>query len=104
MKAKCCANKQLTEAFVDLAKFLRIIGDDNRLKILCLLKNRELYVDELASNLDLAQNLISSHLRVMLDFDLIVARREGKKNYYTANKIKFQKYNSLLNSFLKNYE
>ncbi len=104
MKAQCCANKQLTQAFADLAKFLRIIGDDNRLKILCLLKDKELYVDELASRLDLAQNLVSSHLRVMLDFDLILARREGKKNYYTAHKAKFQKYNSLLTSFLKNYE
>lgn len=104
MQTQCCANKQLTQAFADLAKFLRIIGDDNRLKILCLLKDKELYVDELASRLGLAQNLISSHLRVMVDFDLISSRRDGKKNYYTTNKERFQKYNLLLTSFLKNYE
>ncbi len=104
MKAKCCENKQLTKTFSDLARFLRIIGDDNRLKMLCLLKDQELYVDELSYNLDLAQNLVSSHLKVMLDFKLIKTRNVGKKNYYSINNITFKKYNNLLTNFLKNYE
>ncbi len=104
MKAKCCENKQLTKRFSDLARFLRIIGDDNRLKILCLLKDKELYVDELSLNLDLAQNLVSSHLKIMLDFKLIKTRNVGKKNYYSINNITFKKYNNLLTNFLKNYE
>ncbi len=104
MKARCCENKQLTQAFYDLARFLRIIGDDNRLKILCLLKDKDLYVDELSFNLGLAQNLISSHLKVLLNFKLIIVKRVGKKNYYTINKDTFKKYNSLLINFLKNYE
>jgi len=41
MKARCCTNKKLTAEFANLAKFLRIIGDDNRLRILCLLKDGE---------------------------------------------------------------
>ena len=69
-KADCCVNKKLTEAYVGLAKFLRIIGDNNRLKILCLLKDEELYVDELSCNLGLAQNLISSHLKILNSFSL----------------------------------
>ncbi len=104
MKAKCCENKQLTKIFSDLARFLRIIGDDNRLKILCLLKDQELYVDQLSYNLDLAQNLVSSHLKIMLDFKLIKARQVGKKNYYSINNTTFKKYNYLLTNFLKNYE
>ncbi len=104
MKAKCCENKQLTKGFSDLARFLRIIGDDNRLKILCLLKDQELYVDQLSYNLDLAQNLVSSHLKIMVDFKLIKARQMGKKNYYNINGATFKKYNYLLINFLKNYE
>lgn len=103
-KAECCVNKKLTEAYVDLAKFLRIIGDNNRLKILCLLKDKELYVDELSCNLGLAQNLISSHLKVLVAFDLVRIKKMGQRNYYSVNKQIFKKYNSLLNSFLKNYE
>lgn len=103
-KPECCINKRLTEAYADLAKFLRIIGDNNRLKILCLLKDKELYVDELSCNLGLAQNLISSHLKILTAFNLLNIRKVGKKNYYHTNKEVFKKYNSLLASFLKNYE
>lgn len=101
---ECCVNKRLTEAYVNLAKFLRIIGDNNRLKILCLLKDKELYVDELSCKLGLAQNLISSHLKILNSFNLLEIRKMGKKNYYHTNREIFKKYNSLLTSFLKNYE
>jgi len=102
MKAKCCANKKLTEEFADLAKFLRIIGDDNRLLILCMLKHGERCVCEIYPNLDLAQNLVSSHLKVMLEFGLINVRQEWKRNYYSVNQDALKKYNSLLNIFLQN--
>ncbi|MCF7794964.1 metalloregulator ArsR/SmtB family transcription factor [Patescibacteria group bacterium] len=104
MRAKCCENKELTKRYFDLAKFLRIIGDNNRLKILCLLKDNDLYVEQLSFNLDLAQNLVSSHLKVMVDFDLLIIKQKGKKNYYSINKNIFKKYNKLLINFLKNYE
>jgi ArsR family transcriptional regulator len=104
MKAKCCSNKKLTSEYADLAKFLRIIGDDNRLRILCLLKNGERCVCEIFPNLDLAQNLVSSHLKILLDSGLLMVRQEWKKNYYSINPVIFKKYNSLLTNFLKNYE
>ncbi|MFA5163192.1 MAG: metalloregulator ArsR/SmtB family transcription factor [Patescibacteria group bacterium] len=104
MKAKCCTNKKLTEEFSNLAKFLRIISDDNRLRILCLLKNGERCVCEIYPNLDLSQNLVSSHLKVMLDFGLLKIRQEWKKNYYSINPIIFKKYNLSLTNFFKNYE
>jgi ArsR family transcriptional regulator len=104
MKAKCCTNKKLTAEFSDLAKFLRIIGDDNRLRILCLLKDGEHCVCEISPNLDLAQNLVSSHLKIMLDFGLLKIRQEWKRNYYSINPVIFKKYNLSLFNFLKNYE
>jgi len=104
MKTKCYTNKKLTTEYANLAKFLRIIGDDNRLRILCLLKNGERCVCEIFPNLDLSQNLVSSHLKIMLDFGLLKIRQEWKKNYYSINPNIFKKYNVLLTNFLKNYE
>ncbi len=104
MKAECCVNKKLSKEFTDLAKFLRIVGDDNRLRILCLLKNGEKCVCEIFSNLDLAQNLVSSHLKIMRDFELINIRQEWKRNYYSINNKTFKKYSDLLTKFFKNYE
>lgn len=101
MKAKCCTNKKLTKEFANLAKFLRIIGDDNRLRVLCLLKDGERCVCEIYPNLDLSQNLVSSHLKVMLDFGLLTIRQEWKKNYYSINPKIFKKYNLSLTDFLK---
>lgn len=104
MQAKCCTNKKLTVEYSDLAKFLKIISDDNCLRILCLLKEGEECVCEIYSNLNMAQNLVSSHLKIMLDFGLINVRQEWKRNYYLINKKIFKKYNNLLASYLKNYE
>jgi len=104
MLAKCCTNKKLTTEYANLAKFLRIIGDDNRLRILCLLKEGEKCVCEIFPNLDMAQNLTSSHLKILLDLDLINVRQDWKRNYYSINKKTFKKYKNLLNNFLKNYE
>lgn len=99
---ECCVNQELTKAYSELARFLRIIGDNNRLKIICLLKDKSLYVDELAGDLGLAQNLISSHLKILTTFRLIDYSRVGKRSYYKINKESFNYYNSLLTNFLTN--
>lgn len=104
MKVKCCDNQKISDEFLDLAKFLRILGEDNRLKIICLLKRGELCVCEIWQNLDLPQNLISSHLKILREFGLITSRQEGKKIYYATNQKVFKKYNSLLTNFIKKYE
>lgn len=100
----CCTNKELTKEFADLAKFLRVIGENNRLRILCMLKNSERCVCEIESFLGLSQNLVSAHLKALKDMGLVECRQEWKKVYYSVNKKKFKKYNSLLTNFLKNYE
>jgi len=104
MKAKCCLNQKLTREYSNLARFLRIIGDDNRLRILYLLEKGEKCVCEISPQLGLAQNLTSSHLKVLLDFKLLTVRRDWKKNFYAINQKTFKKYNLLLSNLLKKYE
>jgi len=104
MKNKKCINKNISLAFNDLSKFFRVIGEDNRLRILCLLKDGELCVCDIYENLELSQNLVSSHLRVLKDLKLIELRQEKQKNYYSINKKVFKKYNLLLTKFFKSYE
>ncbi len=103
MKPLCCSNKKLTKEFADLAKFLRIIGENNRLKILCLLKDGEHCVCEIVENLGLPQNLISTHLKALKDLRLVKNRQDGKRVYYSASRQAFKKYSLLLTNFLKNY-
>lgn len=99
-----CLDRKLINNTANLLPFLKIISDGNRLKILCLLKGGERCVCDLYENLDLAQNLVSSHLKILKDFGLIEVRQEGKKNYYRINLKSFKAHNLLLVNFFKNYE
>lgn len=104
MKNKDCINRKISLEFSDLSKLFKVIGEDNRLRILCLLKNGECCVCDIYENLELSQNLVSSHLRVLKDLKLIDLRQEKQKNYYFINKKIFKKYNILLTKFFQSYE
>jgi len=99
MEAKCCRK---SEAKINqLIKFLKIISERNRLKILCLLKKGEKCVCEIWQCLKLPQNLVSHHLKTLKDFNLISSRKEGVKIFYKLNKKVIKKYLKLLDEFLK---
>ena len=104
MKNIDCTNKKISLEFSDLSMFFKVIGEDNRLRILCLLKDGERCVCDIYENLELSQNLVSSHLRVLKDLKLIDFRQEKQKNYYFINKKIFKKYSALLIKFFQSYD
>jgi len=61
---------------------LKILSDETRLKIICLLAQNELCVCELMEALRMSQSRISNHLRVLRDTGIIHSRREGKWIFY----------------------
>ena len=89
MKQKCCGDKKSIAGLSQTAKFLKIISEENeenRLKILCLLREKEKCVCDIWQYLDLAQNLTSHHLKVLKNFGLVSSRQEGLKVIYSINK------------------
>jgi len=71
-----------------LAGLLRILAEENRLRILCLLLQGEHCVAELCQALDLPQNLVSHHLGVLREAGLLIARRDPEDSrwvYYSVN-------------------
>ena len=104
MKPKCCQNKESTAELKKTVEFLKIVAEENRLKILCMLRVGEKCVCDIWQFLDLPQNLASHHLKVLKDFGLVEDRKEGLRVYYSINKKEINKYNSLLNKFLQSYE
>ena len=88
-----------------LADFLKIISEENRLKIICYLqKNDERCVCEIQEFLALPQNLISHHLKVLRDFNLLSYRKEGLKVYYCVNHEELNKYKEILNNIISEGE
>ncbi|MCU0679936.1 MAG: metalloregulator ArsR/SmtB family transcription factor [Planctomycetes bacterium] len=101
---KKCPSKQLSKRITELGDLFRVLGEEKRLKIICLLRNRELCVSDIWQNVGWPQNLVSTHLRILSRSKLISNRREGQKIYYSINYLAFKKYNSILADFLKKYE
>ena len=99
MKAKTVKEKN-NEKINDLANFLKVIAVKNRFRILLLLKSREMSVCKISQALNLAQNLVSHHLKALKDLDLIRCHRVGVKIFYRLNRRRFNRYGKLLKNFL----
>jgi len=59
-----------------LAQYLRLLGDDNRLRIFSLLTKAELCVCEIEETLGLSQSLVSNHLAALRRAGLVESRRD----------------------------
>jgi len=100
MKQKCLENKKQLAEISQIATFLKIISEENRLKILCLLNKKELCVCNIWQYLNLAQNLVSHHLKILRDFELVSSRQEGLKVIYFINKKVLKSYLKLATNYL----
>ena len=67
----------------DLAELFKIFGDESRLKILFVLREGELCVDELSEKLNMSQSAVSHQLRILKTSRLVKGRRDGKRIYYS---------------------
>jgi ubiquinone/menaquinone biosynthesis C-methylase UbiE len=65
-----------------IVKMLRVVADQNRLRILLLLKAEELSVAELQEILVMGQSTISTHLSQLKQAGLVEDRRIGKNSLY----------------------
>jgi ArsR family transcriptional regulator len=98
MDKDCCEkdNKNISL----LADFLSVISEENRLKIICFLQSGEQCVCKIWQFLELPQNLISHHLKVLKDSDLLNSRKAGLNVYYSINNKELEKYKELIDEVL----
>ena len=76
----------------ELAKLMRIAGDESRLKILCIIfGKKKVCVSDMADELSMSVAIVSHHLQVMSRQGLVVPIREGKKICYELPKDQFVK-------------
>ncbi len=65
-----------------IARRFRALGDPLRVRVLDLLRNGEMSVNSLASQLDAGQQNVSKHLTVLADAGMIARRKDGTHVYY----------------------
>ena len=76
------------------------VAEPRRRQILDVLAKGELSVNDLVSVLDLAQPLVSKHLRVLREVGLVEVRDEGRQRMYRVNGLPLKP----MHDWVKNYE
>jgi ArsR family transcriptional regulator len=90
MRSSCCRLKEeavnLKNKILPVQGFLKLISDKTRLEILILLaEGKEHCVCELVSHLNLPQNLVSYHLKLLREAGLVQATRRGSWIFYSLS-------------------
>ena len=66
-----------------LSEFFKMFGDPNRIKILYLLRDKQVCVNHLADILSMSPSAVSHQLRLLRQMRLITPQKVGKKTYYS---------------------
>ena len=69
-----------------LSTLLKIVADNSRLQILCILQTDEHCVCELMEVTNLSQSLISHHLKDLKDAGIVTDEKKGLRVYYSLTK------------------
>ena len=68
-----------------IVSFCRALGDENRIKIILLLAEREMCVCEIIEMLDLSQPAVSHHLKILKHAGLVQDKRGGRWIFYSLD-------------------
>jgi ArsR family transcriptional regulator len=80
----CCSEKSSKSKKVsNLLSLLKIVSENSRLQILCILQTGEHCVCELMEASNLSQSLISHHLKDLKNANLVSDKKEGKWVHYS---------------------
>ncbi|KKQ44357.1 MAG: Transcription regulator ArsR [Candidatus Moranbacteria bacterium GW2011_GWC2_37_8] len=99
---KNITSKSSTEnaKFAEVSKFLKLVSDENRLKILLTLGEGTMNVTDIHSKLKLPQNLTSHHISKLKSLELLNEKREGTFRHYSVNAKKLKELNKLFRELL----
>jgi len=65
--------------------FFKAVSDPNRVKIMDLLKKKEMCVSEICEEFNMKQPSISHHLNILKNAGIVNSRKEGKEVYYSLD-------------------
>ncbi len=75
----------MTKNSKELARLLKVLSVETRVRIVQLLKGRALCVNALAARLNVTQGAVSQHLRIMRDAGLLTDDKRGYFVHYRLN-------------------
>lgn len=87
--------------FKKIEKISKALGDPYRLKIIEAIRKEPEWMQCscILEMLNLSQSAVSHHIKQLVDADLLLAEKDGRKVKYTLNKDVFAGYASFITSF-----
>lgn len=82
--------------FFALVELFKTLGDETRLRIVVLLRDRELSVGEIAAELELSEPTISHHLARLREAMMLSLRADGTNRYYRFNDDGWNRWRKLI--------
>ena len=88
MSSYSCCSPDSTELkqVVSLSSLLKLVSEESRLKILCILRKGKHCVCELMEHVSLSQSLISHHLKDLKEAGIVKDEKNGLRVYYSLTK------------------
>lgn len=69
----------------DTARIFKALCDENRVRILLLLRSGEKCACKLLEELPVSQPTLSHHMKILCDSGLVIGRKEGKWTHYSIS-------------------
>ena len=66
-----------------IAIIFKALGDENRIRILKLLKCGEKCACKLLEELNISQSTLSHHMKILCDAEIVTGRKDGKWMHYS---------------------
>ena len=82
----CTPDSKEYKNVLSLSSILKLVAEESRLKLLCILGSGEHCVCELMEHVDMSQSLISHHLADMKKAGLVKDEKKGLRVHYHLTK------------------
>ena len=90
----------MSKKYIIQARIFKAMSDENRLKILELLHEREYNASELLAQMDFGLSTLSHHMRILLSAGIVQARKNGKWTYYSLRPEAYEEMSDWLRQYL----
>lgn len=82
----CCdSSSEQSQGILDQLSLLKLIADESRLKLLCILRSGAHSVTELIPHVSLSQSLISHHLADLKSEGIVEHQKKGRHVFYSLS-------------------
>lgn len=78
----CIPSSKESKKVSNLSALLKIVSEESRLRLLCILRCGEHCVCEMIGHDNLSQSLVSHHLRDLKDAGIVTYKKQGLRVYY----------------------